>query len=59
MAKIAPVQETIAEKIELIDLTEEKANRKKSLFVIIPVAVTVLTVATFFVVRRFRSKSEI
>lgn len=60
MAKTAPVQEVVTEKIELIDLTEEKATHKgfKLLFVIIPAAVATVVVATAIVVRRIRSKSE-
>lgn len=59
MAKIAPIQEAIIEKIELIDLTKKKMKRKgfKPLFVIMP-AVAVVSVTAFFVVRRFRNKSE-
>ena len=58
MAKFAP--DAIAEKIEMIDLTEEKATHKgfNPLFVIVPVAITAVVATTFFVVRRFRKTSE-
>ena len=60
MATIAPIQEAIAEKIEIIDLTEEKTTRKgfKPLFVIAPVAIAAVATTTFFVVRRFRNSSN-
>ncbi len=59
MAKIAPVKETIAEKIKLLHMTNEKAERKgiKPLFVIVPVVVAMVAATTLLTVRRLRSKS--
>ncbi len=58
MAKTA-TKEAIAEKIDLLDQWEGKAERKgfKPMFVIIPTAVLTVVTGTFFVVRRFRNKN--
>ncbi len=59
MAKIAPIQAAIAEKVGHITLTEEKTNSKgrKTLFIVVPVVVATIAAVSFFVARRLRSTS--
>ena len=59
MAKIAPVKETVTEKVKQIGLAEEKAERKgvKPLFIVAPVAAITVMAITFLAVRRLRTKS--
>ncbi len=59
MAKIAPVKETIVEKIKLLNMTNKKAERKgiKPLFIVVPVALTTVALTAFLTVRRLRNKS--
>ena len=58
MAKIAPIQTAITEKIALVGLTEEKRKGFKPVFVVVPVVVTAIAAVGFFVVRRFRSTAS-
>lgn len=59
MAKIAPIKETITEKIKLLDMANKKAERKgiKPLFIVVPVVLTTVALIAFLAVRRLRNKS--
>ncbi len=59
MARIAPVKETLTEKVKHLNLVGEKTQRKgiKPLFVVVPVAALAITATTFLTVRRLRKKT--
>ncbi len=59
MARIAPMKETLTEKVKHLNLVAEKTQRKgiQPLFIVVPVAAITIAATTFLTVRRLRKKT--